>query len=262
MKIIEYTSTKLTIQQNAPARHWLMGVIFILVGLVVLAGPEQLTTFKCTRLNVNQGSCELVHSSLIASDVKTFSLESIQAAKLEINSNFSEPTSRLVLVTKTENIPINHEFKSNLKHQENIQEKINNFLNNKKTTEVNLEIVEDSRIFSYVFGSLFISAGLIGSGLMTQQFTCNFDKTVGAVTLTKKGLFWKRSQKKTTSEIFGLHVENNKKQSDKKKYRLSLVLTSGQKLNLGQQYELSRGETQKLIDCITTFLNVGVTNMW
>jgi hypothetical protein len=97
---------------------------------------------------------------------------------------------------------------------------------------------------------------------MTQQCTCNFDKTVGAITLTRKGLLWKRSQKRTTSEIFGLHVETNKKQSDKKKYRLSIVLNSGQKLNLGQQYELSRLETQKLIDCITTFLNVGVTNMW
>ncbi len=260
MKILEYTSTKLTIQQNAPARHWIIGMIFILVGLVAIAGPEQLTTFKCDRLNMNQGSCELVHSSLIASDVKTFSLESIQEAKIEINPNSQEQASRLILVIKTEQIPIISEYSSNIEYQTNAMQKINNFL--RTSTQPSLEIVEDSRIFSYVFGSLFIIAGLVGSGLMTQQCTCNFDKTVGAVTLTKKGLLWKRSQKRTTSEIFGLHVETNKKQSDKKKYRLSLVLTSGQKLNLGQQYELSRSETQNLIDCITTFLNVGVTNMW
>jgi hypothetical protein len=260
MKILEYTSTKLTIQQNAPARHWIIGVIFILVGLVAIAGPEQLTTFKCDRLNMKQGSCELVHSSLIKSDVKTFSLESIQEAKLETNPNSQEQASRLILVTKTEQIPIISEYSSNFERQTNAMQQINNFLIT--STQPSLEIVEDSRIFSYFFGSLFIIAGLVGSGLMTQQCTCNFDKTVGAITLTRKGLLWKRSQKRTTSEIFGLHVETNKKQSDKKKYRLSLVLNSGQKLNLGQQYELSRLETQKLIDCITTFLNVGVTNMW
>lgn len=260
MKILEYTSTKLTIQQNAPARHWIIGVIFILVGGVAIAGPEQLTTFKCDRLNMKQGSCELVHSSLITSDVKTFSLESIQEAKIENNPNYQDQASRLILVTKTEQIPIISEYRFNFEHQTNAMQQINSFLST--STQPSLEIVEDSRIFSYVFGSLFIIAGLIGSGLMTQQCTCNFDKTVGAVTLTKKGLFWQRSQKRTTSEIFGLHVENNNKQSDKKKYRLSLVLTSGQKLNLGQQYELTRSETQKLIDCITTFLNVGVTNMW
>lgn len=260
MKILEYTSTKLTIQQNAPARHWIIGMIFILIGLVAIAGPEQLTTFKCDRLNMKQGSCELVQSSLIASDVKTFSLESIQEAKLETNPNSQEQASRLILVTKTEQIPIISEYSSNFEHQRNIMQQINNFL--VTSTQPSLEIVEDSRIFSYLFGSLFIIAGLVGSGLMTQQCTCNFDKTVGAVTLTKKGLLWKRSQKRTTSEILGLQVETNKKQSDKNKYRLSLVLNSGQKLNLGSNYELSRLETQKLIDCITTFLNVGVTNMW
>ena len=61
MKILEYTSTKLTIQQNDPDRRWIIGMIFILIGLVAIAGPEQLTTFKCDRLNMNQGSCELVH---------------------------------------------------------------------------------------------------------------------------------------------------------------------------------------------------------
>jgi len=260
MKILEYTSTKLTIQQNTPARRWIIGMIFILIGLVAIAGPEQLTTFKCDRLNMNQGSCELVHYSLITSDVKTFSLENIQEAKLETNSNSQEQASRLILVTKTEKIPIISEYGSNFENQKNAMQQINYFLIT--STQASLEIVEDSRIFSYFFGSLFIIAGLIGSGLMNQQCTCNFDKTVGAVTLTRKGFLWKRSQKRTTSEILGLQVETNKKQSDKKKYRLTLVLTSGQKLNLGQQYDLSRSETQKLIDCITTFLNVGVTNMW
>ncbi len=261
MKIIEYTSTKLTIQQNAPKRHWLIGMIFTLVGLVALAGPEQLTTFKCERLNMKQGSCELVHASLITSDVKTFSLESIQEAKIETDPNSQGQASRLILITTTEQIPIISEYNSARENQSNARQKINSFLQTSNQPSLEI-IVEDSRIFSYIFGGLFIIVGLVGSGLITQQYTCSFDKTVGAITLTRKGLLWQWSQKTMTSEILGLHVETNKKQSDKKKYRLSLVLNSGQKLNLGSNYELSRSETQKLIDCITTFLNVGVTNMW
>jgi hypothetical protein len=260
MKIIEYTSTKLTIQQNAPAKNWIIGMIFILIGGAAIAGPEQMTTFKCDRLNMNQGSCELIHYSLIKSDVKTFLIKNIQEAKIETNPNSPEQSSRLILVTKTETIPITSEYSSNLENQNNNMQKINTFL--QKSNQSSLEVVEDSRIFSYFFGSLFIMAGLVGSGLMAQQVTCNFDKTVGTVTLSRKRLFWKRCQKRTTSEILGVQVETNNKRSDKKKYRLSVVLTSGQKLNLGSNYELSRSETQKVIDCITTFLNVGVTNMW
>lgn len=261
MKILEYTSTKLTLQQNAPRKHWIIGLIFILVGLVAIAGPEQVTTFKCERLNLNQGTCELVHYSLIKSDRKKFLLENIQEAKIETVSGYNSEGYRLILVTSNaEKIPFVSEFESENKKQVEAMNEINKFL--KTPSQFNLEIVKDERLFAYLFGSLFIAAGLISSGWMAQQTTCNFDKTTGAVTLTRKGLLWKLSQKVNNSEIFGLHVENNKKKSAKNKYRISLVLTSGKKLNLGSKYELTRSETQKLIDCITTFLNVGVTNMW
>lgn len=262
MKILEYTSTKLTLQQNAPRRHWIIGLIFILVGLVAIAGPEQVTTFKCERLNLNQGSCELIHYSLIKSDRQNFLLENIQEAKIEtVYDSNSAGKYRLVLVTNSnEKIPFVSEFEAENKKQVEAMNQINKFL--KTPNQLNLEIVKDERLFAYLFGGLFIGTGLISSGWMAQQTICNFDKTTGAVTLTKKGLLWKVSQKVSNSEVFGLHVETNKKKSAKNKYRISLVLTSGKKLNLGSKYELTRSETQKLIDCITTFLNVGVTNMW
>lgn len=261
MKIVEYTSTKLTIQQNRPVKHWIIGMIFMIVGLIAIVGPQQVMTLTCDRVSPNNGTCELVHSSLLFSNVTSIPLENLQEAKTQANPTSPNESYRIVLVTKTDvQIPLMNEYSSDLEHQEMIAVKIKNFIDN--INELSLMIEEDRRLFSYLFGAFFLLAGLVGSGVITQEFTCEFDKTVGCLTLIKKGFLWTRRIKKSLYEIIGLQVETNQKQAEKKTYRISLLLASGKCIGLASGYESNRGETKKLINCLTTFLNIGVTNNW
>lgn len=260
MKILEYTSTKLTIQQNRPVRHWIIGMIFMIVGLIAILGPEQLTIFTCDRVTPNQGSCQLVHSSLIFSDEITIPLENLQAAKIQVNQSYGNESSRIVLVTKNGQIPLTKDDSSNLDQQYMRETQINNFLQNSNQKYLNIQ--HDDRFFRYIFGGLFCLVGFLGSGVITQEFTCNFDKSVGCLTLIKKGFLWTRRVKKPISDIIGLQVDKPQKRQEKKNYRINLVLMSGKLIGLASANESNREETKRLIYCITTFLNIGVTNHW
>lgn len=257
MKIIEYTSTKLTICASRPVKHWIIGMTFTIVGLMAIVGPEQVTTLTCDRVSQNQGSCELVHSSLLFSDDLTIPLENVQEAKIQVNQSAANESSRIVLVTTNAQIPLMTDYSSDLEQQKMRVNTVNNFLQNR--TQQNMILTEDSRLFSYIFGGAFLLAGLVGSGVVTQEFTCNFDKSVGCLTLIKKGLLWTRRVKKPISDIIGLQVDKVKKQQ-KKNYRISLVLMSGKRIGLTSGNEPNQGETKTLINCLTTFLNIGVTN--
>ena len=261
MKIVEYTSTKLTIQQNRPVRHWIIGMIFMIVGLIAILGPEQLTTLTCDRVTPNQGSCQLVHSSLLFSDEITIPLENLQEAKIQVNPSYGNDSSRIVLVTKNEQIPLTKELDSDFNQQYTKKiDRINNFIH--ESNQKYLKIEQDNRLFRYIFGGLFLLVGFVGSGVITQEFTCQFDKTVGSLTLIKKGFLWTRRVKKPISDIIGLQVDKpqNKKQTNN--YRINLVLMSGKVIGLASAHESNRVEIKRLINCITTFLNIGITNHW
>ncbi len=260
MKIVEYTSTKLTIQQNRPVRHWIIGLIFMIVGLIAILGPEQMTTFTCDRVTPNQGSCQLVHSSLLFSDEITIPLENLQEAKLQFNQSYGNDYSRLVLITNNEPIYFKNDSGSQLDKQKNIADKINSFIDQENQKKINIQ--EDNRYFSYIFGGLFLLVGFVGSGVVTQEFTCNFDKSVGCLTLIKKGFLLTRRVKKPISDIIGLQVDKPQKRQEKKNYRINLILTSGKRIGLASANESNREETKRLIYCLTTFLNIGVTNHW
>lgn len=257
MRIVEYTTTKLTICANRPARHWIVGITFVIVGLIAIAAPEQMMSLTCDRLSANQGSCELVHSSLLWSDAMTIPLENLQEAKIQVNQSQTNDSSRIVLVTNQAEIPLMTDTSANLEEQEVRVNTVNKFIQNPNQQHLNIQ--EDNRLFSCIFGGVFLLAGLGGSGVMTQEFTCNFDKTVGSLTLIKKGILWTRRVKKPMSDIIGLRVDPVKKQ-EKKNYRVSLVLMSGKRIGLTSGKESNRTEVQTLINCLTTFLNVGITN--
>jgi hypothetical protein len=257
MKIVEYTSTKLTICANRPARHWIVGITFMLVGLTAIAAPEQVTTFTCDRQSPNQGSCELVHSSLLWSDAMTIPLENLQEAKIQVNESQTNDSSRIVLVTTQAEIPLMTDSSANLQEQEIRVNTVNNFI--RDSSQKHLKIEEDNRLFAYIFGGLFLFAGVVGSGVITKEFTCHFDKTVGSLMLIKKGILWTRRVKKPMSDIIGLRVDSVKQQ-EKKNYRVSLVLMSGKRIGLTSGKESNRTEIKTLINCLTTFLDVGITN--
>ena len=258
MKILEYTSTKLTICANRPVRHWIVGLVFTLVGLMAIAGPEQMMTFTCDRLTPNQGSCQLVHSSLLFSNEIAIPLENLQQATIEANLSSANQSYRIALVTESGQIPLMNDSSSNLEEQQLRVNKVNEFLQNPERQS--LSIKEDNRLFSYIFGGIFIGTALVGSGVITQEFTCKFDKSLGSLTLIKKGWGWTRKVKQPISDIIGLQVGNPKKREEKNSYKISLVLSSGKRIGLTSGNEPDRQQTKTLINCLTTFLDIGISN--
>lgn len=258
MKIVEYTPTKLTIEQNRPVKHWIAGITFMLVGLIAIAGPEQVTTFTCDRTSSTEGICELAHSSLLFSDSTTIFLQDLQAAEIQTNQSSANNSARIVLVTTRAQIPLMADYNSNLEQEESRANTVNQFIQDPNQT--NLSIKEDNRLFSYIFGGLFLVTGLVGSGIITKTFTCKFDKSIGSLILIKKGFLWTRTVKKPIADIMGLQVNKPKKKSGKKNYQVSLVLTTGKRIGLASGSEPNLVETKKVIHCITSFLNIDITN--
>ena len=230
----------------------------MIVGLIAILGPEQVTTFTCDRVTPNQGGCELVHSSLLFSDEIIIPLENLQEAKIEANLNSANESYRIALVTQSGQIPLMADGSSDLEDQELRVNAVNEFLQN--SNQPYLSIEEDHRLFSYIFGGIFIGAGFLGSGVMTQEFTCKFDKSIGSLFLIKKGFLWTRNIKKPISDIVRLKVNKPQQKSAKKNHKISLILISGKPIGLTSGNESNQEETKTLINCLTTFLDIAVSN--
>jgi hypothetical protein len=137
----------------------LIGVLFILAGLMMLAADTK-ATLSCHRSITEENTCQLTVSGIMGCKTTRIPLENLRNAEVETNSSGDSDTYRVVLLTKTGKIPLNKVgtyFNYDLKQK--TAKKINDFLENQ--TKRSLLVEEQPSWYLYFMGSLFILAGMI-----------------------------------------------------------------------------------------------------
>jgi hypothetical protein len=137
----------------------LMGVLFILGGLIALAANTKIT-FSCHRSITEENICQLSASGIMGCKTTLIPLANLRSAEVETSSDSDGDTYRVVLLTKTGKVLLNKvwtNFNYDLK-QKNAK-KINDFLENQ--TKQSLLVEEQPSWLLYFIGSFFILAGMI-----------------------------------------------------------------------------------------------------
>ena len=141
------------------------GGIFVALGLLFMSSGR-LTTLTCNRVKSNQGDCQLISSGLLGSKVKKTQLSELHGAKI-IDSPMDDDASRVVLVTRSGEVPLTSSTSGNETKVTNTASDINAFI--QQVEKPSLKIQHDERGIYFPVGASILAFGL---------FTLMFSKTV------------------------------------------------------------------------------------
>ena len=162
-----------------------LGVVFLLVGLGVIAFGASLTTLTCVRDGATSGSCTLVQQRPGRSTTRAIALQDVRGAEIEQNTSRSRrsrssgtssrsrsrTTYRVVLRTTRGDIPLTGGYSSDYGAKQRQVDQLTSFLADVSARALTLR--EDNRAFGYALGGAFAAAGLLVA-------------TVGAVLLRRR----------------------------------------------------------------------------
>ncbi|AFY79064.1 hypothetical protein Ple7327_3911 [Pleurocapsa sp. PCC 7327] len=257
MEIVKQTSTKLIIQHR-PVFLWMFGGIFVLAGLLTSVLFCKLTTLTCQRQLIEptqaQGTCNLIQTGLLDSTVKKIPLNILQGARVEQSRSDDDYNYRVILLTINGEIPLTSYSSSNQAPKRAIVSQINSFLEN--SNQMELTVVQDDRWF-VIITIIFVIIGISIVAFFAQTLDLNFNKTLGSVTLTKKGLLGTKVLKYRLQEFTkAIRETYSDPDSSKDTDRVVLILASGDRVPLTAYfYSGDRENKQKIIDAINKFIN-------
>ncbi|MEQ9669059.1 hypothetical protein [Coleofasciculus sp. G2-EDA-02] len=251
MDIVEYNRLKLTIRHR-PLLLWLLSSILAAVGVGVISFQRG-SSLTCQR-GAKTGSCELVKSGLVGSEVRTIPLESLRDVSLDLNlKNDSNDSYRVVLLTGSEEIPFTSHYSADSNQQESIASEIDAFIMNKNQASLNIQ--QDDRWFSYLFGSLLIGVGLFVAVQKGKVVTLSFDKVRDRMMLKQRGLLSGTTIELPLAEIVDVTIETIRDAKDRQIERVALVLDSGKHLAITPEAD-PFWDYKKVAHCIRVFLNL------
>jgi hypothetical protein len=149
-----------------------LGVVFLLVGLGVIAFGASLTTLTCERGGATQGSCTLTQQRPGRSTTRAIALEDLRGAEIESrtsrsrsstsgssrNRSRSSTTYRVVLLTTRGDIPLTGAYSSDYEAKQRLVDQLTAFLADGSARTLTLR--QDNRAFGYALGGAFAAAGL------------------------------------------------------------------------------------------------------
>lgn len=224
MKIIARTPRKLILANKtlAPLYQAIIFTCFLFVGLTFISFVER-GTLKCSRFGDDRVSCEQKYQNLLGTKIVTIPAGELQRAELEE----SDDTSRVILITKTDKIPLVNYFSSSLSNKDSNVRKINNFLQN--PNQLNLTVSQDDRIFVYsFFGPIAILIMLATISILTNgdfEVVCEFERNTKKLVIKRQKLFKTVLKKYWWHEIEGvkLNIEEGEDDTD---YNLEIIMRS------------------------------------
>lgn len=252
MKIVQQSSGQLKLRLT-PVALWIFGGIFAAAGFFIITILCKATTLNCNRTEPAQGSCQLVTSGLLQSEVKEIPLNVLQKAEVAESRSDDGYTYRVTLVTSNGDLPFTSYSSSGEGGKQAIASRINEFVGN--PSETSLKVQQDDRLFIFIFGSVFIIVGFFVGVCWGQIVTCQFDKTLGSLILKRKGLFGTQVAEHRIKDIKDVQVQTSTS-SDGSTYRVSIVLLAGEHLPVTMYYSSGRESKQKTADCIRKFLSL------
>jgi hypothetical protein len=198
--------------QHKPAKGWLPTLIFGTVGTMSIGigimemGAGQLTELQCrrsptqlstqpptqpsTQLSTQPDSRSISCTRTITTGFKReipIEINNITGAKLQRVGRKFRNAYRVVLVTRDKTIPVTEDFKSDQRDKELAITQINRFIKTPNNSELNL--TENDRAQSNLFGLMFIATGLLGI-LMAWVVQFSMHRKVDLTQVTKSD--WSR----------------------------------------------------------------------
>jgi len=145
-------ANKLKIKKGAP----LLGSIFVCMGFAVIVFAGELVVLTCQRVELSQGSCQLVHSRLLGSDETKIPLNQLRIAKVDVLKDSDGDSYRVVLLTDEGEFPFTSSWSGGDIAQQNADQ-INAFISN--PGKKSLRVQQGNRWLIYPFGAIFILFG-------------------------------------------------------------------------------------------------------
>ena len=152
-----------------------LGVVFLLIGLGLVAFGASLTTLTCERGGATHGSCTLAQQRPGRSTTRAIALEDVRGAEIETSTSRSRrsrssstgtrsrtrssTTYRVVLRTTRGDIPLTGAYSSDYEAKQRQVDQLTTFLADGSARTLTLR--EDKRAFGYAMGGAFAAAGLL-----------------------------------------------------------------------------------------------------
>lgn len=233
---------------------WLMGGVFTTVGLAVGLTLGGETTLECDR-TLPSAQCQITSSSWIETHTQTLPVNQMLGAEVESShSSDGGYTYRVVMLTQEGRVPLTDVYSSGMTHYSDQAKQINQFLQN--PDQPHLRLRQDNRWWGLLFLVAFGGGGLAILFGFGKIVTCEFDKTLGQLMLTRQGLLGgPRQQQYSLRQIVGARVERSHG-SDGDTFRSALVLQSGEGIPLTSYYSSGRAKEERTVACISTFLGL------
>ncbi len=152
-----------------------LGVVFLLIGLGLVAFGASLTTLTCERGGATHGNCTLAQQRPGRSTTRAIALEDVRGAEIEQNTSRSRrsrssgsstrsrtrssTTYRVVLRTTRGDIPLTGAYSSDYGAKQRQVDQLTTFLADGSARTLTLR--DDNRAFGYALGGAFAAAGLV-----------------------------------------------------------------------------------------------------
>ena len=151
---------------------------------------------------------------------------------------------------KDDTVPFTSNSSSGESEKQAIASHIKNFIRNPAIASLTEK--QDDRFSMYLFGGIFVTAGLIP--LLARVVTCVFDKTLDTLTVKRQGLLGTEFIEHRLREIKDVLVEEST-DSDGSTYRVTILLVSGS-LPLTYYYSSCKARELETASYIRSFLNL------
>ncbi|MBD0335605.1 MAG: hypothetical protein ICV62_08955, partial [Cyanobacteria bacterium Co-bin13] len=215
--------------------------------------------FECSRTAAAQ--CELVQSSPLGSRSRTFPIASLQQAGVETHRNSDgDYTYRVVLTTDQGLVPLTNAYSSGNGFHQNRAAQINQFI--QTPTASSLRIHQDDRWLGLLFLLLFSGSGIALTLFVGKVVTCDFDKGMGQLTFTQRGLLKTETIRHPLHHLVGVTLQRSSGSKGGYTYRVAMVLKSGETLPLTSYYDSGKRDKEKTADTIRSFLGLSASPDW
>ncbi|NJM61248.1 MAG: hypothetical protein HC849_15245 [Oscillatoriales cyanobacterium RU_3_3] len=277
MKILKQTQSQLTLCSHSPLLAW-MGWIFgffvspiALTLLIIRLGAVGMpTTLSCQRSPEQSVSCQLKkhHFPLSWTNTKIPANE-LQKARLDRDSGNGQGAyyHRVVLVTRSGEIPMNEDYSFGQEYQQKIVDRINNFLANPKQKSVSVRYIEGGEepflwfaaepSLWFAFDIVWLTAGIVC--LRQRRIEATFDRTLNSFTLAQTNAFGTKVFQHPISEITNIILTQGEPDYEDGTlyilYEVFIVMSSGDRLLLSRSWNISKKQ-KDIIQNLREYLNI------
>ena len=229
----------------------LMGLLFVVVGLLVGVALSGTETLSCER-NEEGGHCSLERSRIWGDTVVEFGLDEFEGAEVGVSrSSDGDDTYRVVLFIDGQRVPVTGYYSSGRSSKSQMVQEIDRFLGD--ADQASLEIHQDAGFFGLFFGGIFVVVGLATTFSMARLGRFRFCISENSFTLKTRSLTSRTYEFFELDEIDSVEVQDfiGNKGSN---YRVVLQMTSGEEIPLTNSYlsspraKVVGGEIREFLD--------------